>query len=289
MHHQNQTTPNQKIIIYEPNHIIKIGIRVWQEMFRELLQNRGLIWRLIVRDISARYKQSFLGVFWAFFTPLVMMLTFVWVKNRNILPIGDTAMPYASFVFLGQVVWLLFSHGVTTTANSFVAAGTMLTKINFPKEVLVISAVGQAVFDFLLRLPLLAIVFWWTGFFPQYSLILMPVALIPMLFLILGIGYLVALLNAIFRDIGSLIGILLNLGMFATPVIYPPPQSWPLSFWINIANPVSGYVNGIRDLATNGYFTQPDSYLFAVVFSLLLFLIGWRLMHLFEPKIAERV
>jgi len=284
-----ETPAKQSVTIYEPNHIMKAGIRVWGEMVRELVRSRGLIWRLIVRDISARYKQSFLGVIWAFFTPLVMMLTFVWVKNKNILPIGDTAMPYASFVFLGQVVWLLFSKGVITTANSFVAAGSMLTKINFPKEVLVISAVGQTVFEFLLRLPLLCLIFWWTGFMPNYALLLLPMVIIPLLLLVVGIGFFVALFNAVFRDISGVLGILLNIGMFVTPVVYPPPQHWPLSFLINFANPIGGYVNATRDLATTGALTSPDSYLFAVLISLLLFLTGWRLMHVVEPKIAERV
>ena len=284
--------PSEKsgpIILYEPNHIVKAGIRVWPEMIRELSQARGLIWRLVVRDLSARYKQSFLGVFWAFLIPLVMMVTFVWIKNKSILPIGNTAMPYAAFVFLGQVVWLLFSQGITKTANCFVAAGSMLTKINFPKESLVISAMGETIFDFILRLPLLAIVFWWTGFMPHAAIILLPVLLLPLLLMVIGLGFLVALLNAVFRDISSLLTIVVYLGMFLTPVVYPPPQGWPLSFCINFLNPMSGYVIAARDLAVAGTLTEPASYLFAVAVSLLIFLAGWRLMHLVEPKIAEMV
>ena len=78
---------SNRVTLYEPNHIMKAGIRVWPEMFRELADFRGLIWRLVVRDISARYKQSVIGIFWAFLAPLVMMVVFVWVKNKNILPI----------------------------------------------------------------------------------------------------------------------------------------------------------------------------------------------------------
>jgi lipopolysaccharide transport system permease protein len=108
---QNSSTNNTPVTIYEPNHIQKAGILVWGEMVREFIAFSGLIWRLIVRDISARYKQSFLGIFLVFLAPLVMMFVFVWVKGKNILPIDDTAMPYAAFVFLGQMVWLLFSQG----------------------------------------------------------------------------------------------------------------------------------------------------------------------------------
>jgi len=105
------TRQTNRVTIYEPNYIMKAGILVWPEMFRELADFRGHIWRLVVRDLSTRYKQSALGIFCAFLAPLIMMLLFVWIKGRNILPAGDTAMPYAAFVFLGQMVWLLFACG----------------------------------------------------------------------------------------------------------------------------------------------------------------------------------
>lgn len=277
------------VTVYEPNHIMKAGIRIWAEMFRELADFRGLIWRLVVRDISARYKQSVFGILWAFLAPLVMMVVFVWVKNKNILPIGETIMPYAAFVFLGQIVWLLFSHGVTTCANCLVAAGSMLTKINFPKEVLVLSAVGQTIFEFLIRIPLLLIVFVCVGFTPKLTILLVPFALLPLLLLVVGLGFFVSLFNAIIRDVSSILGIFMNLGMFVTPVIYPPPATWPISFWINYANPVSGFVTAARDLVLVGSLTDPASYVSSVIVSILLFFVGWRLFHLVEPKIAERV
>jgi len=280
---------SNRVTVYEPNHIMKAGIRVWPEMFRELADVRGLIWRLVVRDLSARYKQSVLGIFWAFLAPLIMMLLFVWIKGKNILPIGDTAMPYAAFVFLGQMVWLIFASGVTASANSMVAAGALLTKINFPREVLVLSAVGQTIFEFLIRIPLLLIIFVFLGFTPKLTILVVPFALLPLLLLVIGLGFFVSLLNAMIRDVSSILGIVMNLGMFATPVIYPPPTSWPLSFLINTANPVSGFVTAARDLTTVGYLTDPANYISSVIVSILLFFVGWRLFHLVEPKVAERV
>lgn len=268
---------------------MKAGIRIWAEMLSELIQFRGLIWRLIIRDISARYKQSVFGILWAFIAPFVMMLIFVWVKSKNILPISDTAMPYAAFVFTGQMVWLLFSRGVITSANSLVAASNMLSKINFPKEVLVFSGVGQTIFEFLIRVPLLLLIFVCVGFIPKFTILLVPLVLLPLLFFVIGLGFFVALLNAVARDINSALGIIMNLGMFATPVIYPPPTGWPMSFLINVANPVSGFVTASRDLVTTGFISNPMSYVTSVILSVLIFLTGWRLFHLTEPKLAERV
>ena len=128
-------------------------------MFRELAESRGIIWRLIVRDVTALYKQSILGVLWAFLSPLVMMIIFLWVKQNRILNIADTVIPYAAFVFLGQLLWQFFSSGLTVSANSLVKSSPLLTKINFPREALVFSAVGQAIFEFVIRVPLLLIIF----------------------------------------------------------------------------------------------------------------------------------
>jgi len=275
--------------VYEPNHILKAGIRIWPEMVRELILARELIWRLIIRDLTAKYKQSVFGILWSFITPLAMMFVFIMVKRGNILPIRKTAMPYPAFLFLGQMVWLLFQQGVTTTTSSLVEAGSLITKINFPRETLVISKLGQTIFEFLIRIPLLIIIFIWVGFVPKLPILLVPFVLIPLLLLVTGLGFFLSLLNGVIRDIGSAIGILLSIGMFATPVIYPPPVRWPMSFLINYVNPVSAFVNAARDLATTGYITNPESYMTSSIISLLVFLIGWRAFHLVEPKIAETV
>ena len=188
-----------------------------------------------------------------------------------------------------MVVWLIFASGVTASANSMVAAGALLTKINFPREVLVLSAVGQTIFEFLIRIPLLLIIFVFVGFTPKLTMLLVPFALLPLLLLVVGLGFFMSLLNAMIRDVSSILGIVMNLGMFATPVIYPPPATWPMSFLINTVNPVSGFVTAARDLTTVGFLTDPANYVSSVIVSILLFLIGWRLFHLVEPKIAERI
>ena len=277
------------ITVYEPNHIIKVGIKIWPEMVRELIQYRGLIWRFIVRNISARYKQSVLGIFWSFLTPLIMTLVFVWVKSKNFLPIADTDMPYILFVFLGQMIWLLFAGGVSRTANSLVSAGSMLGKINFPKEVLVISAMGEVIFDFLLRIPLFIFILIWTGTMPGLSILLLPFALLSLILLTLGIGFWVALFNAILRDTGNIITLILSLGMFATPIIYPPPESWPMSFLVNYLNPISSFVTTSRDLIFSTQLSDPIALISSSILAVLLFLFSWRIFHILEPKIAERI
>ena len=120
---------HKHISVYEGNSRLNDGIGVWGEMFHELLHYRGLLWSLMIRDIRARYKQSIIGLLWPFLSPLVLVVIFVWIRSRNILPIGETDMPYPAFVFVGQIVWLLFSRGVTTCSTSLVGAENLLTKV----------------------------------------------------------------------------------------------------------------------------------------------------------------
>lgn len=277
------------ITVYEPDHVRKAGLGIWAEMFREIWTARGLVWRLIVRDIVSRYRQSMLGIAWAFLSPLPVLLAFVWMKERTVLSIGETGMPYPVFLFLGQMVWLLFSHGVTVSTGSLVSAGSLLTKINFPREALVLASLGQAVFEFAIRLPLLLAIFIWSGFIPKASILLLPVALFPLLLLITGVGLIFALFNALVRDVGSIVGMAMTIGMFATPVVYPPPAGWPLSFWVNHANPVSAFVTATRDLAVSGRISEPSGYAVSALISVIIFLAGWRMFHLAESKIAEKV
>lgn len=279
----------ESITVYEPNHILKKGIRVWPEMVREIIGARGLLWRLVMRDISVRYRQSFLGILWAFLTPLALMFAFLFIQSLNVLPISDTAIPYAAFLFLGQMVWLFFSHGVSSSTNALVDAGALLNKINFPREVLILSSVGLAIFEFVLRIPLLFLVFLSVGFVPNPAIILVPIILIPLMFLVLGMGFFLSLFNALFRDVGAIVGIVLTLGMFTAPIVYPPPTRWPFSFLVNHVNPISAFVTAARDLAFLGRLGDFQGYAMASLVCFLVFLINWRFFHLVEPKIAEKV
>jgi len=175
---------NKLIIVYEPNYLIKSGILVWIDMFRELIEYRGLI------------------------------------------------------------RWL-FSQGVISTASSLVGASSLLTKINFPKEVLVIAAVGQTILKFLIRIPLLLLIFVWTGFLSHLNILMVPFAMVPLLFLTLGIGFFISLVNATLRDIGNGFSLAMTLRMLVTSVVYPPPTKRPdIPFvWRDIAERAELYKN----------------------------------------------
>ncbi|MFB0555267.1 MAG: ABC transporter permease [Phycisphaerae bacterium] len=281
-------TKHTQEAVYTPDAHLGFGWRVWRDMARELIQSRELMWRLFLRDLSARYRQSVFGYVWAVMPAIVTVVTFTYLKGSGTLPIGETNMPYPAYVLLGMSVWQLFATGLTRTTQSLVQASAIITKINFAREALVLAAFGESIFDFLIRIVLIGVVFAWYGVVPVWTIIFVPFVLIPLALMTVGFGFMLSIANGVFRDIGNSLMILLTFAMFLTPVIYPPPTQWP-KVLINYLNPVSPFIIATRDLTTVGTLSQLDGLFYASVAGFVVFLVAWRIFHLAMSRIAERV
>ncbi len=281
-------TKHTKEVVYTPDAHLGFGWRVWRDMARELIQSRELMWRLFLRDLSARYRQSVFGYVWAVMPAIVTVVTFTYLKGSGTLPIGETNIPYPAYVLLGMSVWQLFATGLTRTTQSLVQASAIITKINFARETLVLAAFGESIFNFMIRIVLIGVVFAWFGVVPAWTIILVPFVLIPLALMTVGFGFILSIANGVFRDIGNSLTLVLTFAMFLTPVIYPPPTQWP-KVLINYLNPVSPFIIATRDLTTKGTLSQPDGLFYVSVASLVVFLVAWRIFHLAMSRIAERI
>jgi len=285
---RTEYTKHTQEVVYTPDAHLGFGWCVWREMMRELIQGRELMWRLFLRDLSARYRQSVFGYVWAVMPAIVTVVTFTYLKGSGTLPIGETNIPYPAYVLLGMSVWQLFATGLTRMTQSLVQASAIITKINFARETLVLAAFGESIFNFLIRIVLIGVVFAWYGVVPAWTIILVPFMLIPLALMTVGFGFIMSIANGVFRDIGNSLTLLLTFAMFLTPVIYPPPTQWP-KVLINYLNPVSPFIIATRDLTTKGTLSQPDGLLYASAAGLVVFLVAWRIFHLAMSRIAERV
>jgi lipopolysaccharide transport system permease protein len=277
-----------EVTIYQPGRHAAWQLGTWREMASELAKSRELIWRLFVRDFTARYSQTLLGVAWALVMPLVMVGTFVFLHRSGVLNIGELDFPYPAYALAGLTIWQIFAGGLVACSNSIVAGGSMVTKINFPKETLVIAAFGQTIVETLVRLVLVGAVFLFYGLVPPWTALLFPLTLLPLLLFTLGLGFLLSLLNAVFRDVVNVVTILTTFLLLLTPVLYPPPTSGPV-FMLSGFNPLVVLVGGPRDLLLTGQLSQPMAFCLSGAGSLLLILFSWHLFHLAEMRIAERV
>ena len=263
-------------------------LEVWREMFAELGNSRELIWRLFLRNFRARYRKTVLGLMWPIVLPIITVGTFIFLNRAGVMNLGQVDIPYPAFALLGLTIWQIFAGGLTECTKSIEAGGSMVVKVNFPKESLVISSFGDALVGFLIRLALTIFVFAIYKVVPAWTAIFFPLALIPLFLLTLGIGLIFALLNAVLRDVANIVSLSSMFLLFITPVLYPEPKTVFFKTF-SILNPLSVLVTSSRDLVLEGRISHPGVFLIFSLMSLVFFFVAWRLFHLVEKRIAERI
>jgi len=282
----------QKIITYEPDNSLKKGyLFVFKEIFAEIKNNRWLTYQLFIRDFLSLYKQSFVGILWVFIFPLVSVGTFTVLKNSGVFTLGNIQVPYPIYAILGVAFWQLFAAGLIATSNSVVKAGSMIAKINFSKKSLVIASFGQAIISFLIQIALLTILFIYYQLHHSFIILFLPVLVLPIIFLSLGLGFILSLLNGIFRDIANVLSILLTFFMFLTPVLYAKPTSGILSV-LTKYNMLYYLVCVPRNILLMGMMNCKSDWLgffISAILSFIIFVICIVIFHLTETRVTERI
>jgi lipopolysaccharide transport system permease protein len=277
------------VMTYEPEDVIRRGhASLFREILRELTGSRWLLRQLLKREVVATYKQSILGVGWLILTPLASVVTFLVLDSSGVIDVGEIAVPYPIFAILGMASWQLFSTGLVACTQSLVGAGQMVAKIRFSRKSLVIAAMGRGVVSFAIQIVLVLILLLFYGIWPAPELLLMPLVAVPLVVLTLGLGFVLALLNVVARDVGNVLTTLLMFFLFLTPVLYQKPQSGTFASFSDW-NPLYHFVAAGRDLALSGQITQPGGLALASAFALLVFLVGIVVFHVAESRLAERV
>ena len=259
--------------------------------FSELLNYRTLLWTIAWRDIRIRYKQSLLGIGWAMFVPVAMMLLFSFVFTKVVSIRTD--VPYPIFAYCGLLPWLFFSSATTAATNSLIANRSLVTKLYFPSEVLPISSIIAAFVDFLVgSIVLVALImyFYLTGDSIVVSwtvLLVIPVILVQIVFMT-GISFFLSMGNLFFRDVRYIYNVIITLWMFATSVVFPMKVSNPgLQRVLNL-NPMTPIIDAYRDVLLRGKI--PDLYTFGytIIISLIVCFSGWVIFYKMQYKFAEK-
>ncbi len=258
-------------------------------MWRELVSARELIWRLFLRDFSAKYRQSALGVVWALLMPLVMVGMFVGMNRSGILTIQDVGIPYTLYAIIGLTIWSVFTVGLTACTNALITAGPMVVKINFPKVALILAASGQGVVDLLIRMVLVGLAFLYFSVAPSWGGVFIGlICLIPIYLLMTGIGFVLSLAAGVLRDIVNVLNIMLMGIMLLTPILYPITGDSLLAR-ANVWNPFNYLVNVPRDFIVRGHTEFLGEFIWVTLLSVTVFYMGWKLFYLAQTKIAERI
>ena len=274
--------------IYSPESQILSPVVFVVAVHRDLLASRELAWRLFWRDLQQRYRQSLFGVLWALAPPLVATAVFVFLNEKKILNIATTDIPYPIYVLLGTALWQVFAESVTMPLKMFESCTPIMIKINMPREAPVLAGMGQVLFYMGLQLLVAAAALVWFDVTLTWGLLGVLPGLLVLIALGTAFGLLLVPLGALFKDVGEGIGYLLNIGFFLTPVVYPPPETWPYSLLVQL-NPVTPLLLGLRDLMTKGAMDDPAAFLLVGLFSLIGFLLALVFYRLSVPIVLERL
>jgi lipopolysaccharide transport system permease protein len=213
--------------------------------WREFVEFRDLYWFLVWRSIKARYAQSALGIGWAIVQPLFSMLIFTLVFGR-LAKLESDGVPYAVFNFAAVVPWTYFANAVTDATASLVNNANMLSKVYFPRLFLPLGAVAAKLIDFGIAFVMLVALLVWYRQPPTIGALALPLLILLMVLTAAGIGMWLTALAVQYRDVQYAIGFVIQLAMYASPVVYPAsliPERYQALYALN---PMVGVIEGFR-------------------------------------------
>ncbi len=239
-----------------PHFVIEAGRGSLWDALGELWTHRELLYFLTWRDIKLRYKQTALGALWAILQPLLMMVVFT-VLFGKLAHVPSDGLPYPVFTFAGLVPWQFFQSAASQGSASLIGNSQLVTKVYFPRMAISGAAVGAALVDFAIALLILFAMMACYGITPSARIAMFP-ALVALLVIFAGaVGMWMAGMNVKYRDIKYVLPFMLQLWMFATPVIYPAsflPAAWR---WVLMLNPLTGIIGGFRSALLDKPFDWP--------------------------------
>jgi len=231
--------PAKSVVIIEPS-------KTWVPLkLRDLWEYRELLFFLTWRDVKVRYKQTLLGAAWAILQPLLTMLIFTLLFG-GLAGIQTGGIPYPLFAFGGLLIWTFFSNSVTNSGNSLVGSSNLITKIYFPRMIIPMAAVGAGLVDFILAFLIQAVLMAYYRVQVTWALVMIPPLALLAALLAVGVGMWLSALNVKYRDIRYAIPFLVQIWMFASPIIYPVsmlPAKWR---WVFMLNPLTGIIQNFR-------------------------------------------
>lgn len=220
--------------------------------FGELWLYRDLFGFLVWRDIKVRYAQTVLGAGWALLQPLLTMVVFT-VIFGSFAGIPSDGIPYPAFSLAGVALWTYFSSTLTGASNSLVASTSLITKVYFPRLVIPFAPVLAGLVDFAIAFLLLVGVLFYYGITPSpWALLAVPGVLLVTVLTVSGVGCWLAALNVQFRDVKYITPFLVQIWMYASPIVYPMSMVPERYHALYSLNPMVAPIEGFRSVLLNG-------------------------------------
>ncbi|WP_423818456.1 ABC transporter permease [Salinimicrobium sp. TIG7-5_MAKvit] len=262
--------------------------KVLKESLQDIYNSRFLARQLAERDIRAQYRQSYLGIIWAFITPLFTAAVWIFLTLSGTIEVTETGIPYPLFVFSGTLLWSILTESINSPSRSTNGARGLLSKINFPKEALVISGIYKLLFNSAVKIVLLVVFVFLFGIGFHWSLLFLPFVIIGAILVGTTIGLYITPVSMLYNDIAKIISIGLTFLMYITPVVYAIPREGIMRTLMEI-NPFTPIILTSRNILTGSSPEYSLYYFLVIVVCIPLFLLGLVIYRISIPIIVERM
>ncbi len=242
----DEALPGESLVLPEDPIVIIEASKSWASLqLRDLWNYRELLYFLTWRDVKVRYKQTLLGAAWAILQPLLTMVIFTLLFGR-LAGIKSEGIPYPIFAYGGLLIWIFFANSVTNGGNSLVSSAHLITKIYFPRMIIPAGAVAAGLVDLALAFLIQIALMIYYSVHVTWALVMVPPLVLLTTLLALGVGMWLSALNVKYRDVRYAIPFLIQLWMFASPIIYPVSMLPPKWQWLLMLNPLTGIIQNFR-------------------------------------------
>lgn len=234
------TNQGQSVVTYSAESEVRRPIQLLRNIFGDFWAGRELAWRLFVRNLRGLYRQTLLGLFWAFLPPIANTAMWIFLKSAGVFDTGDTQVNATVYILTGMILWQAFIEAFQMPLDAIRKNGNMLSKLNFPRESLLLVGLGEVLFNLAIRLLLLIPAFLVFGVPIYGSLMLAPLAILALVLSGLAMGLLIMPIGSLYHDVSRFVSMITPFWMILTPIIYVPLTTFPgtLLNWVNPASPL---------------------------------------------------
>jgi len=272
--------------IYQKENNNSFG-KLLKESLGDIYRSRFLARQLAERDIKAQYRQSYLGIIWAFITPIATAAVWIFLNMSGTIQVTDTGIPYPVYAFTGTLLWSIITDAVNSPTSSTNSARGILSKINFPKEALIISGIYKLLFNSSIKILLLVVLVFLFGMGFHWSLLLLPFVILGALLFGTTIGLFLTPISMLYKDVGKVVGMGFSFLMYITPVVYAVPEEGLMRTVMEI-NPFTPIILTSSDLITGASPEYLAYYFVVLAVTITLFLLALLSYRISIPIIVER-
>jgi homopolymeric O-antigen transport system permease protein len=273
--------------VYQKQNNTKIG-KLFKESISDIYNSRFLAKQLAVRDIKAQYRQSYLGIIWAFVTPLTTAFVWIFLNSTGTIRLTDTGVPYPVYAFSGTLLWSIIKDAINSPTASTNAAKGIMSKINFPKEALILSGIYKLLFNSSVKIVLLIVFVFTFGIGFHTSLLLFPLAILGAILFGTTLGLFITPIGMLYKDIAKMVSVGLGLLMYVTPVVYAIPKEGIMKT-IMEWNPFTPLILTTRDFVVGAEPMYLPYFIGIIAVCIPLFFIGLLFYRISIPVIVERM